>query len=86
MSITVDLPADLESKLTSRASERGLSLPDYVLELLGRDAGVTEQVKNGAELVAYWQQEGLIGTRPDIADSQAHARAILENAERRSRG
>jgi hypothetical protein len=86
MSITLDLPPDLENKLTSKANERGLSLPDYVLEVLGRETGVAEHVKTGAELVAYWQQEGLIGTRTDIADSQAHARAIREKAERRLRG
>ena len=83
MSITLDLPPDLENKLTSRANERGLSLPDYVLELLGRDAGATEHVKNGAELVAYWQQEGLIGTR---TDHRLNLRTACSKAERRSRG
>jgi hypothetical protein len=38
--------------------------------------------KTGAELVAYWQSEGLIGTRPDIADSQAYARGIRRQAEK----
>ncbi|HEX6900290.1 MAG TPA: hypothetical protein VF789_11275 [Thermoanaerobaculia bacterium] len=41
--------------------------------------------RTGADLVAYWQAEGLVGTRPDIADSQAHAREIRRQAERRER-
>lgn len=39
----------------------------------------------GADLVAYWEREGLIGTRPDITDSHKHARAIRRKAERRNR-
>jgi hypothetical protein len=38
---------------------------------------------NRAELVAYWQRPGLIGTRPDITDSLEHARTIRRKAERR---
>jgi predicted DNA-binding antitoxin AbrB/MazE fold protein len=38
---------------------------------------------NGAELVAYWEKKGLIGTRPDITDSVAHARALRRQAETR---
>ncbi len=38
---------------------------------------------NGAELVAYWEEKGLIGTRPDIIDSVAHARSLRRQAETR---
>ena len=38
---------------------------------------------NGAELVAYWKKKGLIGTRPDITDSVAYARALRRQAETR---
>ncbi len=44
-----------------------------------------EEQWSGADLVAYWEQEGVIGSRPDITDSQAHARAIRHKAERRGR-
>lgn len=40
---------------------------------------------NGAELVAYWQNAGLLGTRPDIKDSAAHARSLRKQAENRER-
>jgi hypothetical protein len=39
--------------------------------------------KNGAELVNYWQQAGVIGMRSDISDSQQHARKLRAKAERR---
>jgi len=39
--------------------------------------------KTGAELVAYWRKEGLVGTRPEIADSQAYAHEVRLSAEKR---
>lgn len=39
----------------------------------------------GADLVAYWEREGLIGTRSDIKDSLEHARAVRRRAEKRTR-
>ncbi|MEA2561303.1 MAG: hypothetical protein QOH06_2807 [Acidobacteriota bacterium] len=38
---------------------------------------------NGAELVDYWRTESLIGVRPEIVDSQEHARKLRTRAERR---
>lgn len=39
--------------------------------------------QTGAELVAYWQQEGVFGCRPDITDSVACARTLRREAETR---
>ena len=85
MSITLDLPEELENELSAEASKLGLSLPEYILRLLSTGLILDKTPKSGAELVKYWQSEGLIGTRPDITDSQAHARQIREQAERRTR-
>jgi hypothetical protein len=74
MSITFDLPQELESELATEATQMGLSLAEYVLRLLSTRSLVRPLPTTGAELVAYWQREGVIGTRPDITDSQAHAR------------
>jgi hypothetical protein len=53
------------------------------------DAGQTGPLeptpRNGAELLTYWQNEGLIGTRPDIVDASEHARALRQRAEHRER-
>ncbi len=85
MSITLELPPELASVLAAEARERGLSVTDYVLHLLARGAPRAPTCKTGAELVAYWQSEGLIGTRADITDSSEHARKLRRQAETRKR-
>ncbi len=86
MSLTLDLPQELESTLSSEAAQFGLSVSEYALRLLSTRRVVEDTPKTGAELVAYWQNAGLIGTRSDIPDSQKHARKIRNKAERRIRG
>jgi hypothetical protein len=83
MSIVLNLPADLESKLADEASRHGLSLSEYLLKILSNGGETRSRVQTGAELVAYWQQAGLIGTRPRATDSQQHARQIRAEAQRR---
>jgi len=85
MSITLNLPQDLEDELAREAAHLGLSVADYALRLLVTGRPTFTALRTGAEVVAYWQQEGLLGTRPDIADSQAHARAIRSQVEHRAR-
>jgi len=85
MSITLDLPQALENELATEAARLGLSLSAYVLRLLSTRSLVGPVPTTGAELVAYWQREGVIGTRSEIVDSQAHARQLRHKAERRVR-
>jgi hypothetical protein len=85
MSITLDLPGELEHELASEAAQLGLSLPEYAVRLLSAPRFVGAGApKTGAELVAYWQAAGVTGSRPDVADSQAHARHLRAQAERRT--
>ncbi len=85
MSLTLDLPPELESELSSEASRCGLPLAEYVVRLLASARVPASSPSSGSELVAYWRDEGLIGSRMDIDDSQQHARALRERAERRER-
>jgi hypothetical protein len=85
MSITLDLPEELENELSAEAKKLGLSLPAYVLRILSTGFVIGNTPKTGAELVEYWQSEGLIGTRSDITDSQERARQIRKQAEIRTR-
>ncbi len=85
MRIILDLPQELERELSLEAAQLGLPLAEYALRLLATGRTVGNIPKTGAELLAYWQNEGLIGTRPDIADSQKHAREIRAAAEKRTR-
>lgn len=84
MSIRLDLPAELESELSTEASRLNLPLPDYILRILSTRQIPINPPKTGAELVAYWQSEGVINSRPDITDSQVHARHLRDEAETRS--
>jgi hypothetical protein len=85
MSVVINLPTGLESKLNAEAARIGLPLPEYILRLLEKDRASKGTPRSGAELLAYWQTEGVIGTRPDIADASAHARALRDQAQQRMR-
>ena len=86
MSLVLDLPTELETKLAAEASRRGIGLPEYVVRLLATERSLGETPRDGLGLVAYWQAEGVIGSRPDIQNSQVHARALRRQAERRDQG
>jgi hypothetical protein len=85
MSLVLNLPPDLETELAAEATRLGIPLPDYVLRLIAARRGTQPAPRTGAELLAYWESEGLVGTRPDITDSQTHARKLREQAEKRPR-
>ncbi|MCP4004548.1 MAG: hypothetical protein GY725_10165 [bacterium] len=86
MTLTLELPRELERKLSAEARRLGLPLEQVALRRLDAASASTEaSPRDGAELVAYWRREGVIGSRPDIEDSQAHAREIRRRAERRAR-
>jgi len=80
---TVELPDDLADALTDEASRLGLSLPEYAVRLLTTARLSGASVRSGADLVAFWRAEGLVGSRPDIADSQSEARRLRDQAQRR---
>jgi len=81
----LNLPTELESELASEAARLGLPLMEYVLRLLAGGRVLSPPLHTGAELLAYWQGEGVVGTRPEIADGSAHARELREKAQRRER-
>lgn len=84
MSIHIDLSPELESELSTEASQLDLPLPDYILRVLSDRQILSNPPKTGAELVAYWQSQGVINSRHDITDSQAHARKLRHEAETRA--
>lgn len=84
MTLNLNLPPELESELSTEASRLNLPLSEYILRILSTRQVLENPPNTGAQLVAYWQSEGLIGSRSDIADSQEHARQLRHEAERRS--
>lgn len=85
MSIILNLPPELEKELADEAARLNLPLPEYALRVLSTGRGADNAPKTGADLVAYWQSEGIIGSRSDITDSQTHARDLRRAAETRAR-
>lgn len=83
MTIKLDLPEELESELRAEANRLGLSLTEYALRLLAVGRHIEKTPINGAELVAYWEREGLIGSRSDVEDGPAHARALRKRVQAR---
>ncbi len=85
MSITLELPLELESELSTEAKRLNLPLSEYLLRVLLTRQFPSKPPKTGADVVAYWQSEGVINSRHDIIDSQAHARKLRHEAETRIR-
>lgn len=83
MAITLELSSDLERELSSEAARQGLPLAEYVLRILTTGRPAPSMPTTGAELVDYWQREGLLGACSDVFDSQAQARKLREQAEHR---
>jgi hypothetical protein len=79
----LELPDELADALSDEAARAGLSLPDYAVRLLSAARPRVTAIGRGADLVAYWQAEGLIGSRPDITDSSTEARRLREQAQHR---
>ena len=87
MSITIDLPVELERELEAEAARLGIAVAEYASRLIADTRPANgRQYLSGADLVAFWEREGVIGSRPDIEDSAAYARQIRGAAERRRAG
>ena len=81
MPLTLELPDTLAESLRAEASRCGISLQDYAVRVLS--ASKPAAISDGATLVAYWQSQGVTGSRPDIEDSRIEARRIRERAQNR---
>jgi hypothetical protein len=54
------------------------------LDRSARNDAITEPTV-GQEIVTAWLDAGVIGSRPEIMDSQSHARKLRDQAQRRGR-
>lgn len=85
MILTLELPHELETRLNREATEMGLTLLEYVLNLLTIHQPVTS-LHVGAELIRFWHDEGVIGSHAEIANSQVYARQLRHMAQTRQEG
>lgn len=83
MTVNLELPQDLEEELSNEALELNISMSEYILRILSFRPTSQSAPRTGAELVAYWARVGAINSRPDIQDSQQHARTVRAQAQHR---
>jgi hypothetical protein len=93
MALTIELRPDAEAALRRAAARRGMVAADLARALLEEQLEREQQSSEsrapttGAELVAYWRAEGVVGAwagRTDITDSATHARELRRRAETRT--
>ncbi len=81
MTLILDLPPDLENALSAEAAQLQLPLPEYAIRLLALNQPPAPRPLTVKEVIDYWREYGLLGTRPDIADTSEHARACRAGRE-----
>ncbi len=65
--MTISVDAHLSPAIApNEASRLNLTLSEYILRILSVRQVLANPPKTGAELVAYWESEGVINSRPDI--------------------
>lgn len=85
MSFLVEVTPELEAELTEEAQTLQLSLSEYAGQILAARPAANALPRNGADLVTYWKEVGVIGSRPEIEDAAEHARELRKKAESRAR-
>ena len=85
MALHVNLSKEAQARLRAQAAALGMNLEDYAARVLEGSATPLPTKMTGAEMVAFWERAGVIGSRPDIKDSVAYARRLRRKAERRGR-
>ena len=86
MTIMLDLPTELEARLEAKALKRDKPFEQYVLSLIEDSLPALSpmpELKTGADVVAFWKANGLIGDwaeREDIGDNLEYARELRRNA------
>ncbi len=83
MVISLELPSELENELSTEACRLKLPLAEYILRVLAFRPFLQNPPRTGVELLAYWESVGIVGSRPDITDSQEYARRLRDQAEHR---
>ena len=78
--LTIELNETAEERLRAGAEAKGVPAEAYARELL--EGFLSPSI--GERLVEQWREDGTIGSRPDIADSDAYASELRARAWKRS--
>ncbi len=88
MVLTIELSEEVERSLLARAEREGKSVEGLSVEILKGSVSretVAAEFRNmsPAQIMDYWEREGLVGWRDDVEDSAVLAREIRDKAQRR---
>lgn len=83
MAISLDIPSELEDELSTEAYQLKLPLAEYILRVLEFRPFLQNSPRKGVDLVAYWESVGIVGSRPEITNSQEYARRLRDKANHR---
>lgn len=94
MTHTVDLPPDMEARLQAEAGRRQMPIDECLQTLVAHSlpepavpGDFQAQFKTGADVVAYWRREGIIGMwadREDMKDSVEYVNRLRHSIEEQS--
>jgi len=83
MTLTIELTPEQEAALQAQAMEAGMEASEYARQLLASDLVTEPRPMTGAEILAFWEQEGVFGVFADRGDAQEYARHLREQAQSR---
>jgi hypothetical protein len=86
MTLTLNLPATMETRLREAADRLGVTPDEFALKAIETALPDRRAAMTGADLIARWESEGVLGIwadRRDIPDSPEYARELRHLAERR---
>ena len=77
MSVTIDLPPEVEATLAAQAAERGVPLPEYLRRLLaGQAAAPTASLKTPEERVRLWRDVSGLPDRKPLSEKAISRESI----------
>lgn len=90
MSLLLELPPALEAELIAESERLGVSVSEVVTQKISestvnRVAPESIKKKTGAEFIAQWESEGLIGIRNDIENPAEFVRELRRKSDNRIR-
>jgi hypothetical protein len=84
MTLTIELTPEQEAALQAQAQAAGIDATEYAQRLLASDLAEEHRPMTGAEMIAYWDKEGITGTFADRPDSQEYARQLRDQVQEAS--
>ena len=86
MSLVIELPASLEAELTAESERLGVSISEVVVKRINGkpfERLLESKPRTGAECMAIWDREGVMGIRKDIVDPPSYVREMRDRIGRR---